>query len=50
VVKMTATQDGAAVGLSDGSQLGAVQLYSRQDKGNYVRVVNRDGHEQLLKP
>ena len=50
VVKMTATEDGAALGLSDGSTLGAVQLYSRQDKGNYVRVVNRNGTEQSLKP
>ena len=49
VVKMTATQDGAALGLSDGSR-GTVQLYSRQDKGNYVRVVNRNGTEQSIKP
>lgn len=49
VVKMTATPDGAALGLSDGSR-GTVQLYSRQDKGNYVRVVNRNGSEQSIKP
>lgn len=50
VVKLTATQDGAALGLTDGLQVGTVQLYSRADKGNYVRVVNRNGHEQVIKP
>ena len=49
VVKMTASEDGAALGLSDDGD-GAVQLYANRRKGNYLRVANKDGREQLIKP
>ena len=49
VVKMTASEDGAALGLSDDGA-GAVQLYANRHKGNLLRVVSKDGHEQTIKP
>ena len=49
VVKMTASEEGAALGLSDDGD-GAVQLYANRRKGNYLRVANKDGREQLIKP
>jgi len=49
VVKMTASEEGAALGLSDDGN-GAVQLYANRRKGNYLRVANKDGREQLVKP
>jgi hypothetical protein len=49
VVKMTASEEGAALGLSDDGS-GAVQLYANRRKGNYLRVANKDGREQLVKP
>src|SRR5215471_5228024 len=41
VVKMTASEEGAALGLSDDGN-GAVQLYANRRKGNYLRVVSKD--------
>ena len=49
VVKMTASEEGAALGLSDDGQ-GAVQLYANRRKGNYLRVANKEGREQFIKP
>jgi len=49
VVKMTASEEGAALGLSDDST-GAVQLYASRRKGNYLRVANKEGREQVIKP
>jgi hypothetical protein len=49
VVKMTASEEGAALGLSDDGQ-GAVQLYANRRKGNYLRVATKDGREQFVKP
>jgi hypothetical protein len=49
VVKMTASEEGAALGLSDDGN-GAVQLYANRRKGNYLRVANKEGREQLIKP
>jgi hypothetical protein len=50
VVKLTASKDGAALGLSDGSQNGAVQLFASDDRGNLVRVANKNGQEQTIRP
>jgi len=49
VVKMTASEEGAALGLSDDGE-GAVQLYANRRKGNYLRVANKEGREQFIKP
>jgi hypothetical protein len=49
VVKMTASEEGAALGLSDDGD-GAVQLYANRRKGNYLRVANKEGREQFIKP
>jgi hypothetical protein len=49
VVKLTASENGSALGLSDDSQ-GRVQLNAKSDTGNFVKVVNKDGREQELKP
>lgn len=49
VVKFTASENGAALGLSDDAQ-GRVQLNAKSDTGNFVKVVNRDGREQVIKP
>lgn len=49
VVKMTASEEGAALGLSDDGK-GAVQLYANRRKGNYLRVANKEGREQFIKP
>jgi len=39
----------SALGLSDDSQ-GHVQLNAKSETGNFVKVVNKDGREQVLKP
>jgi hypothetical protein len=49
LVKLTASDEGAALGLWEDSN-GGVQLYEHRVKGNFVRVVNKDGKEQVLKP
>jgi hypothetical protein len=49
VVKVTASEEGAALGLSDDGD-GTVQLYANRRKGNYLRVANKDGREQFIKP
>ncbi len=49
VVKLTASEKGAALGLSDDSQ-GGVQLYARGDKGSFLKVVSSEGKEQVIKP
>ena len=50
LMKLTVSEDGSALGLSDDSQPGGVQLYANRNKGNFVKVVNRDGREQTIKP
>jgi hypothetical protein len=50
LVKLTASEDGSALGLSDDSEPGGVQLYAHRNKGNFVKVVGRDGREQTIKP
>ena len=50
VVKLTAAANGSALGLSDGlSGNGGVQLYAR-DTASFVRVVDKSGRSQMLKP
>ena len=49
VVKLTASEEGSALGLSDDSQ-GGVRLYASRRLGNFLKVVNKDGKEQVLKP
>jgi hypothetical protein len=50
LVKLTVARNGSALGLSDGlSGDGGVQLYAR-DTASFVRVVNRSGHIQMLRP
>jgi hypothetical protein len=48
-VKLTTSVDGSALGLSNGLQ-GGVQLYARKSLGSFVRVIEKDGQQQLLKP
>ena len=48
VVKMTASSNGSALGLSDDEDAG-VSLYAR-DTGSFVKVVDKKGKEQILKP
>jgi hypothetical protein len=49
VVKMTASVEGSALGLSDDVD-GGVQIYSTKHKGNFIKVVSREGREQIIKP
>lgn len=48
VVKLTASAKGSALGLSDDEDAG-VSLYAR-DTGSFVKVVDKKGKEQILKP
>lgn len=47
-VKLTATEDGA--GLSLDGESGYVQILSRGVKQPFIRVVTKDGREQVFKP
>ena len=51
VVKLTAAANGSALGLSDGLNggNGGVQLYAR-DTASFVRIVDKSGRTQMLKP
>ena len=48
VVKLTAAANGAALGLSDDAH-GGVQLYAR-DTASFVRVVDKQGRERIVRP
>jgi hypothetical protein len=50
LVKLTVSEDGSALGLSDDSQPGGIELRANRNKGNFVKVVNSDGREQTIKP
>lgn len=50
LMKLTVSEEGSALGLSDDSQPGGIELRANRNKGNYVKVVNSDGHEQTIKP
>jgi hypothetical protein len=47
VVKLTASENGSALGLSDDAN-GGVQIFAR-DTGSFVKVVDKTGREQTLK-
>ncbi|HEV8598939.1 MAG TPA: hypothetical protein VGQ69_06235 [Gemmatimonadales bacterium] len=50
LVKLTAAPNGSALGLSDGlAGNGGVQLYAR-DTASFVRIVDKSGRAQMLKP
>ena len=49
VVKLTASEKGSALGLSDDTN-GRVELHANRDKGNFLKVVSREGREQMIKP
>lgn len=48
VVKLTASENASALGLSDDSN-GGVQIFAG-DTGSFVKVVDKTGREQTLKP
>lgn len=50
LMKLTVSEDGSALGLSDDSQPGGIELRANRNKGNFVKVVNSDGREQTMKP
>jgi hypothetical protein len=50
LVKLTASEEGSALRLSDDSEPGGVELYAHRNKGDFVKVVGRDGREQTIKP
>ena len=50
LMKLTVSEDGSALGLSDDSAPGGVELFANRNKGNFVKIVNSNGHEQTLKP
>ena len=47
-VKLTVSEVGSALGLSDDGE-GGIQLHSRSS-GSFVKVTNRDGREQVVRP
>lgn len=49
LVKLTASEKGSALGLSDDAD-GGVELYAHREKGNFMKVVGRDRREQVIKP
>ena len=47
-VKLTSTEDGA--GLALGGDSGYVQILSRGANPPFIKIVNKDGREQTIKP
>ena len=50
LMKLTVSKDGTAMGLSDDSAPGGIELRANREKGTYVKIVSRDGKEQTIKP
>jgi hypothetical protein len=48
VVKIGAGSNGGAIGLTDGANRG-VQIFAH-DTGSLVRIVDRQGHEKIMRP
>jgi hypothetical protein len=48
VVKLTASEKGSSLGLSDDAE-GGIHLAAR-DTGSFVKVTDKKGREQILKP
>lgn len=49
VVKITATEEGAAIGLSDEVE-GGVEISATKHRGNFIKVTTREGREQIIRP
>ena len=49
VVKISATEEGSGIGLSDDVD-GGVEVSSTKRKGNFLKVVSREGREQIIQP
>jgi len=49
IVKITATEEGSALGLSDDAD-GGVEVASTKHRGSFVKIVSREGKEQIIKP
>ncbi len=50
VVKLEASEEGSALGLSDDSEQGGVRLMAKKHTGTFVQVTNQDGKEQFVRP
>jgi hypothetical protein len=48
VVKLTAAENGSALGMSDDAE-GGIHIFAR-DTGSFVKVIDKRGREQMLKP
>ena len=48
VVKIGASSNGSAIGLTDGANRG-VQVFA-QDTGSFIRIVDRAGRERVIRP
>jgi hypothetical protein len=48
IVKLEASADGSAMGLSDDAA-GGVQLFAKRER-TFIRVVDDEGREQIMKP
>ena len=49
VLKMVASEEGSTIGLSAEDESG-VQVSSNKRNGNFLKVVSREGKEQVVKP
>ena len=50
LMKLTVSENGSALGLSDDSEPGGIELRANRDKGNFVKIVSKEGREQTIKP
>src|SRR5262245_50685659 len=50
LMKLTVSENGSVLGLSDDSVPGGVELRAQRDKGNFVKIVSRDGRDKTLNP
>ena len=50
VVKIEASGEGSALGLSDDSEKGGVRLMAKNRTGVFAQVTNRNGRERMIKP
>lgn len=50
LMKLTVSEKGTATGLSDDSRAGGIELRAQRDRGDFVKIINREGREQTVKP
>lgn len=50
VVKIDASEEGSGLGLSDDSPHGGVRLMAKNRTGTFLKVTNKNGLEQVIKP